>query len=299
APATFDRSASFARQVITQKEVQQLLTVTDAADGSWDTIHADEQIHAQRHRDRSLFGGCVFVRLSGHIANADAVQVAHCHMNFMDRAGWDKQMDGFRILHHAAGNDLLYSVIHAPPLADRDFLMFHTVFRHESGRGLMLYSRSADDTFCPPTRKNIRAMQHLAAHQIMQDPDGGGVRFTITTAVDPLIPFLPRWIMSLMVPGEFRRWVNAVEQRCRELQKEQLALPSAALFVALEQLTAPVCRLFGASQLEAEIKPRAVTFSESTDDPGDSDGVLAQASASPLGSDESSPKVEEVVVSPG
>ena len=25
-------------------------------------------------------------------------QVAHCHMNFMDRAGWDKQMDGFRIL---------------------------------------------------------------------------------------------------------------------------------------------------------------------------------------------------------
>ena len=26
--------------------VCRLLTVTDAADGSWDTIHADEQIHA-------------------------------------------------------------------------------------------------------------------------------------------------------------------------------------------------------------------------------------------------------------
>ena len=37
---------------------------------------------------------------------------------------------------------------------------------------LRLYSRSADDTFCPPTRKNIRAMQHLAAHQIMQAPKG-------------------------------------------------------------------------------------------------------------------------------
>ena len=26
-----------------------------------------------------------------------------------------------------------------------------------------------------------------------------------------------------MVPGEFRRWVNAVEQRCRELQKARRA----------------------------------------------------------------------------
>ena len=28
-----------------------------------------------RHRDRSLFGGCVFVKLSGHVANATAPQV--------------------------------------------------------------------------------------------------------------------------------------------------------------------------------------------------------------------------------
>lgn len=24
--------------------------------------------------------------------------VAHCHMNFQDRAQWDKQMDGFKVL---------------------------------------------------------------------------------------------------------------------------------------------------------------------------------------------------------
>ena len=30
----------------------------------------------RRHRDRSLFGGCVFVKLSGHVANATAPQAA-------------------------------------------------------------------------------------------------------------------------------------------------------------------------------------------------------------------------------
>jgi len=131
-----------------------------------------------RHRDSGLFGGCVFVQLSGHVANATAPQasfligispfgegwlsgkrnnhkalvmldeVAHCHMNFADRAQRDNQMDWFKVLplcctmrglrgvfftsatfqstnfphstqccsglrHHAEGNDLLYSVIHA------------------------------------------------------------------------------------------------------------------------------------------------------------------------------------------
>ena len=81
-----------------------------------------------RHRDTGLFGGCVFVKLSGHVANATAPQasfligtspfgegwlsgkrnnhkalvmldeVAHCHMNFADRAQRDNQMDWFKVL---------------------------------------------------------------------------------------------------------------------------------------------------------------------------------------------------------
>ena len=75
----------------------RLLTLTDATD-VWDTIQADAQIHVARHRDRGLFGGSVFVRLTGRVRGATAAQVAHCHMNFEDRAGWDKQMDGFKVL---------------------------------------------------------------------------------------------------------------------------------------------------------------------------------------------------------
>lgn len=228
-----------AKRVIMQREVEQLLTLTDAGDEVWETIQVDDMIHVRRHRDPGLFGGCVFVKLSGHVANATAPQVAHCHMNFADRAGWDNQMDGFKVLHHTEGNDLLYCVIHAPPLSDRDFLMFHTVFRHESGRGLMFYSRSADDSLCPPNRA-IRARQYVAAHQIMQDPDGRGVTFITTTAMDPQIPFLPRWIMSLLVPSEFRRWVHAVERRCKELHRDNIEVPCAPLFLPDFKLKSPV-----------------------------------------------------------
>ena len=35
-----------------------------------------------------------------------------------------------------------------------------------------------------------------------KDPDGGGVTFTTTSAVDPHIPFLPKWVMS---PGLHHR----------------------------------------------------------------------------------------------
>ena len=61
-------------------------------------------------------------------------------------------------------------------------------------RSVRFYSRSAAQSLGPSTRA-VRAWQYVAAHQILQDADGQGVTFTTTTAMDPQIPFLPRWIM--------------------------------------------------------------------------------------------------------
>ncbi|CAK9004812.1 unnamed protein product [Durusdinium trenchii] len=264
-------SSSSATRLITQHEVEQLLWLTDAGDEVWETIQSDDLTHVRRHRDRSLFGGSAFVKLTGRVANATAAQVAHCHMHFADRAGWDKQMDGFKILHHEKGNDLLYSVIHAPPLADRDFLMHHTVFRHESGRGLMFYSRSADDSLYPPTRA-VRAKQYVAAHQITQDADGRGVTFTTTTAMDPYIPFLPRWIMSLLVPSEFRRWVHAVDRRCKELNRDGIKVPCSPLFLAEPELRSAATVASGLLQ-EVEVRKDSLKSLATCDDSTDSDPV--------------------------
>lgn len=217
-------------RVITKEEVEQLLEITNAGDDVWEQIQADEKIQIRRHRNRNLFGGAVFVKLEARLATVSSpADVAHCFLNFEDRTTWDKQMDGFSILHNVAHNDMLYSVLHAPPLADRDFLVFHTLFTHERQKGLMFYSRSADNSFSP-SKGCVRATQYVSVTEIMEDPVGG-VKVCTTTAVDPNIPFLPRWIMNLMVPSEFRKWVAAVDKRCGELARAGITVPCAHLFV--------------------------------------------------------------------
>eukprot|EP00439_Symbiodinium_sp_Y106_P068594 s2809_g11.t1 len=107
--------------VIRPREVEQLVELSSAGEEVWETLVKDEQIHIQRHRDRSLFNGSVFVKLVGRISNTTAAhdnrlkttEVAHCFGNFADRAGWDKQMDSFRLMYNVASNDILYSLLHA------------------------------------------------------------------------------------------------------------------------------------------------------------------------------------------
>ncbi|CAK9055784.1 unnamed protein product [Durusdinium trenchii] len=218
-------SESQRRQVITQAEVEGFLALACAGEDVWQTFHHDEKLHARRHKDRTLVGGAIFVKVSGYFPGVTVDHVAHCYMNFNDRAGWDRQMDGFKVLQHGEGNDLMHTVLHSPPLSDRDFLVWHIVLRHTNGKGLMFYSRSADDSFYPPGRA-VRAMQYIGAHQLIQD--SGGVTFTTITAVEPYIPFLPRWVMSLLLPSEFKRWRSSVLRRCSELRGQRV--PCTGLF---------------------------------------------------------------------
>jgi len=217
------------RNIITQSEAEELLALVDGDD--WDHFLRDNLIHVQRHKDRQLFDGCIFVKISGCFPGTTVDHVAHCHMNFLDRAQWDKQMDGFKVLNHSKGNDILHCVLHSAPLSDRDFLLFHTVLRHQKRSGLMFYSRSADDMFYPRTSA-VRATQYMAAHQFIQD--GNDVFFTTTTAVEPHIAFLPRWVMTWLLPSEFKRWRLSVLRRCKELLGQKV--PCSTLFEALPEV---------------------------------------------------------------
>lgn len=290
--------------VIRPWEVEQLVELSNAGEEVWETLVKDEQIHIQRHRDRSLFNGSVFVKLVGRISNTTAAHVAHCFGNFADRAGWDKQMDSFRLMYNVASNDILYSLLHAPPLTDRDFLIYHATLRHESGRGIMLYTRSASNRLCPPTRA-VRATQYVASYCIMQDPDGKGVTFTTTSAVDPHIPFLPKWVLTLLVPSEFRRWRNAVEKRCRELHRDAVPIPVAALLQPEAELRAPKAAARDPATEEATPTGKSSTEAGSTQD-GHSRGDVSDvktadgdgAESSPGTRPDSSPRIEGAVAAP-
>lgn len=204
-------------QVIAADEVEQLLDLLGQGEDTWETVQLSAQTQVKRHRDRSLFGGTVFVRLScAPIPHATLPVIAHCFCNYPYRSGWDSQIFDFRLLHNMAGNDVFYYKLKAPPLYDRDFLCLQTIFRHDDGKKLMIYTRSVDASLGPSCNDAVRAWQYMLAVEI-EEHEGGGASFTCTTAVDPKIPFMPKWVINMMVPMEFRKWVSAVDARCAEL----------------------------------------------------------------------------------
>mmetsp|Transcript_64702 Transcript_64702/g.142780 ORF Transcript_64702/g.142780 Transcript_64702/m.142780 type:complete len:350 (+) Transcript_64702:54-1103(+) len=222
-------SGSDSMRVITKEELSQYVELASLGEDAWETVQRDSEIHIRRYRDRKYFGG-VFVKLTGRLPNANAAHAAHCFLNFADRAGWDSQMDNFRVVHRIADNELLYSRLHCPPLTDREFFTYHMLLSHEKRGGLLIYSRSVDaEMSAMPRSGNVRAHQYMMASEIMDDPEGGAF-FTTISAVDPRIPFMPKWIMSLMMPSEFRKWVSSVARRCKKLKELGKSVPCEVFF---------------------------------------------------------------------
>mmetsp|Transcript_45416 Transcript_45416/g.145724 ORF Transcript_45416/g.145724 Transcript_45416/m.145724 type:complete len:412 (-) Transcript_45416:270-1505(-) len=214
--------------VVTQQEVSEFLELAGQGEALWEGVSSDARTNVQRHRDRSLCGG-VFVKMSAHIPTAtDLSHVAACYLDFADRATWDKQVDGFRTLHSKEGSDALYYTMHVPPLSDRDFVIFHAILRHESGKGVLLYMRHADPSFVPHTRA-VRACCYVTVVEITEHPEGGA-SVVVIAAVDPKIPFLPKWIVNALVPSEWRKNVAEVERHCSKLAAAGTRPACAALF---------------------------------------------------------------------
>eukprot|EP00929_Paragymnodinium_shiwhaense_P071501 TRINITY_DN3633_c0_g2_i1.p1 TRINITY_DN3633_c0_g2~~TRINITY_DN3633_c0_g2_i1.p1 ORF type:complete len:402 (+),score=37.47 TRINITY_DN3633_c0_g2_i1:219-1424(+) len=232
-------------RIITSAEVEKFLSLSCGGqdDTMWEVIKEDSQISTKRYRDLSLFPGAVLARVSAQLANTTAAHVAHCFLNFADREAWDKQVGSFRVLHNICANDVLYYNLKAAPLHDRDFVVWHTIWRHESGRGLLIYNRSASDVLSPPTSCKVRATQYVQATEIMEDGQGN-VRFSTTAAIDPCVP-IPKWLTSMMIPREFRKWVAGVEKRCAELRSDNFVPPCNSFFVS-DDIIPPPCTLLQA-----------------------------------------------------
>eukprot|EP00929_Paragymnodinium_shiwhaense_P071500 TRINITY_DN3633_c0_g1_i1.p1 TRINITY_DN3633_c0_g1~~TRINITY_DN3633_c0_g1_i1.p1 ORF type:complete len:400 (+),score=37.67 TRINITY_DN3633_c0_g1_i1:108-1307(+) len=228
--ATHMSSKCEKNRIVTAGEVQQFLSlgVQGQNDTMWEVIKEDSQISTKRYRELSLFPGAVLARVSATVPNTTAAHVAHCFLNFADREAWDTQVGSFKILHNVCGNEVLYFNLKAAPLHDRDFVVWHTVWRHESGRGLLIYNRSTNDVLAPPGKCTVRANAYVQATEIMEDGHGG-VHFSTTAAIDPSVP-VPKWLTSMLIPREFRRWVSCVTKRCEELRSERFVPPCIGLF---------------------------------------------------------------------
>mmetsp|Transcript_58107 Transcript_58107/g.125581 ORF Transcript_58107/g.125581 Transcript_58107/m.125581 type:complete len:380 (-) Transcript_58107:199-1338(-) len=216
------------KHLISVEEVQQYLSLVTMENDAWELVTEDSRIKVHRLRDRSLGGG-VCVKLFARLPpGTSLMHAANCVLNYEDRKKWDKQIIGARLLGHAHGNDLLYGICRAAPLADRDFLAFHTLFRREDGKGIMSYQRGADNAMFPPT-KAVRVTMYVLATQVYEEPDGS-VCLSVMSACDPVIPLMPKWIINMLTPSEWRRFTTAVATRSKKLQAAKEIPPCAFLF---------------------------------------------------------------------
>merc|ERR1712137_78465 len=154
----------------------------------------------------------------------------HAFMNFEERAKWDKTYMDFKLYPGLQGNELVHMKLHAPPCSDRDLVSFHTVARHQDGH-ILIYSRQADDAFLP--RNGYVRGRTLLSATLIEDLDGGGVRFTSTNIVDRnLICKPPERLMNVFVPKEMKSWVQSLEAQCAKLKSANISpesLPCAKL----------------------------------------------------------------------
>mmetsp|Transcript_71523 Transcript_71523/g.155383 ORF Transcript_71523/g.155383 Transcript_71523/m.155383 type:complete len:399 (-) Transcript_71523:12-1208(-) len=222
---------SNASRIITDDEVAAIMALHREGDSVWEPVKDYGNLKVDRYHDRSLFSGCLFGRLTAHLPHATKEHVAHCVMNFAERAKWDATVAGFDAWKGPAGNDVMRFRIHAPPFYDRDFVTLHVLALCD-GAGILTYQRFAMEELSPPSSKEVRGKFGCIATLIRDHPDGG-VFFRSATVMDPKIPFLPKWLINTFIPMEFNKWIGVLSQRCAEMQKSGItaaSLPCAKAF---------------------------------------------------------------------
>jgi len=219
-------------RVILPEEIALPLELLNKSEDMWNLVQDFGSLQMYRYLDRSLWNGSVFGKFSARLPRASKELVAHCVYNFEERVKWDKQAESFCVRAAPMSNDVLRLRLHAPPYSDRDYVVHHVVARHTEGRGFLVYNRQADDALIPPSKEAVRGRWVTNLMVIMEDPMGG-VIVEILTANDPRIPFVSSHFVNMFAQNEVKKWMEALERHCDELQAsgcKASSLPCADLF---------------------------------------------------------------------
>eukprot|EP00747_Dinoflagellata_sp_TGD_P065261 gnl/TRDRNA2_/TRDRNA2_154285_c0_seq1.p1 gnl/TRDRNA2_/TRDRNA2_154285_c0~~gnl/TRDRNA2_/TRDRNA2_154285_c0_seq1.p1 ORF type:complete len:401 (+),score=76.27 gnl/TRDRNA2_/TRDRNA2_154285_c0_seq1:87-1289(+) len=272
------------QRVITPEEVCMLQRLLNQGEEVWELLKEFHggRLQFHRHRNRKLFSGALFGRISAHLPRGSKEMVAHAVNNFEERAKWDKQVAGFRMQPVLRGNDVVHLRMHAPPFSDRDFVAFHMLARHTGGAGFLSYQRAADDSFVPPGN-NVRGSFVNAL--VVTDHPSGGVKFVSTSVLDPNMRLIPAWLINVFIPSEVAKWIDTLEAHMDKLVAQGLKLSSLPCVTAglfKPEIPAPALRSAGAAEDDAKIGGAAAPTEASTEaEDGLADPAKSISSCSP------------------
>jgi len=206
------------QHVISPEELQHVLDLHSQGEEVWDLVKdfgGDNQVLVHRYKDRSLFKGAMFGRLTAIFPSLSKEEVVYRVMNNQARVAWDKQVCSFDLYPAPQGNSVLRYRMNAPPFSLRDMVVFQVLLCNDKDKRVMLYQRLADNSLYPPTRKEVRASIPVLATMISDLPTGGTF-FRNICVVDPNLPIIPNWVINMFIPMEFKKWTEGLRRECAQ-----------------------------------------------------------------------------------
>lgn len=207
-----------AKHPISPEEVQHVIDLHSQGEEVWELVKdfgGEHQVMVHRYKDASLFKGAMFGRLTAFFPSLSKEEVLYRCMNIKARVAWDKQVEGFDTYPAPRGNSVLRYRMNAPPFSLRDFVVFQVILCNAKDKSVMQYQRLADNSLFPPTRKEVRGRIPIMA-TLISDLPTGGVLFRNLIVFDPNLPIIPKWLINMFIPTEFKKWTECLRSACAE-----------------------------------------------------------------------------------
>ena len=173
--------------------------------------------------------GVIRVKTTGKLPGVPPHVAFHCSYDADTRQSWDKHFIYFTA-HPAMMDvppltDIIFAAVHAPVVADREFLEWRIATvppksRSKHSDSFKIYLRSCDFVDSPEVgRGRVRADVITSAYEFAWNADKSGSVVTIYSQID-IKGTIPKWIINQFAPSTPLRWVAKLRYACAEFMKK-------------------------------------------------------------------------------
>ena len=201
----------------------------------WSVATDKDGVYAIKSMDVET--GIIRVKTTGQLPGVPPHVAFHCSYDADIRQSWDKHFIFFTA-HPAMTEvppltDVIFAAVHAPVVADREFLEWRiaTVPCETTGKhadSFKIYLRSCDFVDSPEVgRGRVRADVISSAYEFAWNAEKSGSVITIYSQID-IKGTIPKWIINQLAPSTPLRWVGKLRSACAEfMKKSQLQVKDA------------------------------------------------------------------------
>lgn len=202
-------------------EFEFLRNLFDEPDENW--LLSIEKPGVKIQRKYTEHSNCILIRAWKEMPGIEPETVLYNMLDFERRAKWDDLISNYTNVHgeeRSRKSDIVYFVLPAPVIKDRDFVVYQRIRADETpkGKGYSILQRSTDHPFRPVIKNFIRGETHLGGITIHRDRGSTTSTFCVTGMTDPC-GSVPKWLVNFFTSMKIGRFMDKLKTACEKLQK--------------------------------------------------------------------------------